>query len=110
MSPLQMEERKVVNRIPKVKVLQIEQETVIVIDPLTKRANVYSCVPSMVNKLYEYAEREDVKIDLDNEYGLAIDVPMNWIKIRPPVKRQLTDEQRATLSERMKNVKKGTKI
>ena len=99
-----------VNKIPKTSISQIEQETVIVVDPVTKRASVYSCIPSMVKKLYQYAEHEDVKIDMDNEYGLTIDVPQNWVKIRPPVKRQLTDEQRATLSERMKNVKKGKKI
>ena len=79
----------------------------IVIDPMTKRASVYSCIPSTVKKLYQLAEHEEAEIDMDNSYGLTITVPQSWIKIRPPVKRQLTDEQRAALVERMKNVKKG---
>lgn len=93
----------------KVSVPQIEQETVITVDPITKRASVYSCIPPMVKRLYKLAEHEDAKIELDNQYGLTISVPQSWIKIRPPVKRQLTDEQKAALSERMKNVKKGNK-
>lgn len=55
------------------------------------------------------ADHEEAKIELDNQYGLMISVPQNWIKIRPPVKRQLTDEQKVALAERMKNVKKGNK-
>ena len=93
----------------KVSIPQIEQETAIVIDPLTKRASVYSCIPSTVKKLYKLADHEEAKLELDNQYGLMISVPQNWIKIRPPVKRQLTDEQKVALAERMKNVKKGNK-
>lgn len=29
-------------------------------------------------------------------------VPGNWIKIAPPIKRNLTDEQRAEMAERLK--------
>ena len=54
------------------------------------------------------ADHEEAKIELDNQYGLMISVPQNWIKIRPPVKRQLTDEQKAAMAERMKNIRKGT--
>ena len=95
-------------KIEKQSVQQIEQETDIVIDPLTKRATVYSCIPSMVKKLYAMAEEheDEAKIELDNSYGLMISVPQNWIKVRPPVKRQLTDEQKAALAERMNKVRK----
>ena len=54
------------------------------------------------------ADHEEAKIELDNQYGLMISVPQNWIKIRPPVKRQLTDEQKAAMAEKMKNIRKGT--
>lgn len=53
-------------------------------------------------------EHEDeAKIELDNSYGLMISVPQSWIKVRPPVKRRLTDEQKAALAERMNKVRKG---
>lgn len=67
---------------------------------------MYSCVPSVIKKLYRYAEHEDVKIELDNKYGLMISVPQNWVKVRPPVKRVLSDEQKAALAERMVEVRK----
>ena len=69
---------------------------------------MYSCIPSVVKRLYKMADHEEAKIELDNQYGLMISVPQNWIKIRPPVKRQLTDEQKAAMAERMKNIRKGT--
>ena len=53
------------------------------------------------------ADHEEAKIELDNQYGLMISVPQNWIKIRPPVKRQLTEEQKAALAERMQKFKRG---
>lgn len=95
-----------VNKIPKTSISQIEQETVIVVDPTKKRASVYSCIPNMVKKLYEYAEHEDVKIDMDNEYGLTINVPMNWVKIRPPIKRVYSEEQRAAIAENLAKARK----
>ena len=77
------------------------------IDPVEKRASVYSCIPSTVKKLYKLAEQENARIELDNQYGLMISVPQNWIKIRPPAKRVLTEEQKAALAERMSKVRKG---
>lgn len=65
---------------------------------------MYSCIPSTVKRLYKLVEEhEDAAIDIDNDYGLCINVPANWIKIRPPVKRNLTDEQKAAMAERLKN-------
>ena len=95
-----------VNKIPKTSISQIEQETVIVVNPTTKRASVYSCIPSTVKKLYQYAEHDDVKIDMDNEYGLTIDVPQNWVKVKPPIKRVLSEEQKAAMAENLAKARK----
>jgi hypothetical protein len=35
---------------------------------------------------------------------LTVDVPKSWLKIVPPTKRDLTDEQRAVLADRMRKV------
>lgn len=87
----------------KVSVPLIEQETDIIIDPTTKRATVYSCIPTTIKQLYKLAKQHDeVRIELDNKYGLMISVPQKWIKVRPPVKRILTDEQKAAAAERAK--------
>ncbi len=58
-----------------------------------------------MTKLYKLAEEHDeVSIDLDNEFGLGVAVPMTWVKVRPP--RKISDEQRAAMAERMKKAKK----
>lgn len=49
----------------------------------------------------------DAITEIDDTNGVMISVPMDWIKIRPPTKRQLSEEQRAALVERMNNVRKG---
>ena len=105
--PMNSVRRKETKKMKKESIPQIEQETTITIDPLTKRASVYSCIPSMVKKLYQFAERPDVTVELDNAYGLMISVPQNWIKIRPPAKRQMTDEQKEALAERMGLLRKA---
>ena len=92
----------------KVSVPLIEQETDIVIDPMTKRATVYSCIPTTIKKLYKMAEEHDeVKVELDNNYGLMISVPQKWVKVSPP--RKMSEEQRAVATERLKQFKKTKK-
>lgn len=96
---------KQIDRIPKVQIKREELDTSICIDPLTKKAVVWSTIPVTVKKLYKLAEEHDeVSIDLDNEFGLGIAVPMTWVKVRPP--RKISDEQRAAMAERMKKAKK----
>ena len=89
----------------KVNVSLIEQETDIVIDPMTKRATVYSCIPTTIKKLYKMVEEhKEVKVELDNNYGLMISVPQKWVKVSPP--RKMSEEQRAAAAERLREIKK----
>ena len=96
---------KQINRIPKVRIKREELDTSICIDPLTKKAVVWSTIPATVKRLYKLAEEHDeVSIDLDNEFGLGIVVPITWVKVRPP--RKVSEEQRAAMAERMNKVRK----
>lgn len=63
----------------------------------------------MVKKLYKMAEHEDAKIEMDNEHGVTISVPQEWVKIRPTIKRVMTEEQKAVAAERLKNVREEKK-
>ena len=38
----------------------------------------------------------------DNDGCLYCKIPSNWLHIRPPVKRELSDERRVELAQRMK--------
>lgn len=96
---------KQIKKVPKVTIKREELDTSICIDPLTKTATVWSTIPTTVKRLYKLAEEyDDVSIDLDNEFGLGIVVPMNWVKVRPP--RKISDEQKAAMAERMKKARK----
>lgn len=86
-----------------------EQETSICIDPNTKRAEVYSSIPSTVKqlqKLVEESSPNDVKVIRNDKYGITIDVPAKWIKIQKPRTKNLTEEQKEALRQRMSNARK----
>ena len=61
------------------------------------------------NRLEKLAEEypADVKrMDNNTDNVVVYHVPKSWLKVRPPKKVNLTDEQRAQLAERMRNIKK----
>ena len=90
-----------------------EQETTIVLDPITKSATVYSCVPSMVKKIESMCGEDEVEVISNDKYGIKVRVPYKWIKISKPRKRECTDEQKAILKERLERaraIKNGIQI
>ena len=67
-----------------------------------------------IRKLIALAEQypDDVvirKTPEDNGGVILANLPKKWLKIKPPTKRNMTDEQREALAERMKNVRNRTK-
>lgn len=59
-----------------------------------------------INKILKLRESypDDVKIEYlpeDNHGMLLAHIPKSWLKINPPHKRNMTDEQRAAAAERM---------
>lgn len=63
-----------------------------------------------INKILKYAESHpnDVRISCypeDNFGELVAYIPKNWLKISPPRTVNYTEEQRAAMAERMKNIK-----
>lgn len=69
-----------------------------------EKASIYTCDSVMVNRLRKLAEEnpDDVRILNDQGYGLKMDVPVKWIKIRKPKKMNFTDEQKAAMAERLR--------
>ena len=67
-----------------------------------------------VRKLTSLAEQypDDVvirKAPEDNDGFILVNLPKKWFKIKPPTKRNMTDEQREALADRMRNVRNRTK-
>lgn len=89
----------------KVQISKEEQETSIVIDPSIKKATIYTCMPSMIKRIESYREDEDVEVIKEDIYGITIRVPMKWIKIVKPQKREYSEEQRNALRERLEKAR-----
>lgn len=80
-----------------------EQETTINLDYSEKKAYVYTSRIGTARKLIDMCNEhtDETSILNLNEYGLQIQVPLNWIVIRPKTKRNLSEEQRKKLAERL---------
>lgn len=61
-----------------------------------------------VNRALKLAEKypDEVRIVAQNPDGsVCIHLPKSWFRLAPPVKRNLTEEQRQALAERMKKAR-----
>lgn len=72
---------------------------------------VFSAERKFINRLKELAEEypNEVEIQYINEDGsIGAKVPYNWFRfIKPPTKRNYTEEQRQAMSERMKKAREN---
>lgn len=76
-------------------------------------ATVTLCQGRYVSKLKRLAKEhpEDVHICKENIDGsIVAHIPVSYIKLSAPPKRDLTDEQRIKLAERMRNARKNSII
>ena len=55
-------------------------------------------------------ETEIIKHPEENDGCLYCKVPSTWLKIAPPVKREMTDEQRAAASQRMQKLNRQARL
>ena len=60
-----------------------------------------------INRIRKLAEEHGddcviMKQPEDNGGFIYAKVPQNWVRVRPPIKRDMTDEQRAAIAERMR--------
>ena len=71
----------------------------------------YSDDPKWVNRIRQLAaEDADVQIVSDDGESVLAHCPVSWFKPpKPPIKRNMTDEQRQAAAERMKNMRSPIK-
>ena len=71
----------------------------------------YSDDPKWVNRIRQLAsDNADVQIVSDDGDGVLAHCPVSWFKPpKPPIKRNMTDEQRQAAAERMKNMRSTIK-
>lgn len=72
---------------------------------------VFTAERKFINRLKELAEEypDEVEIQYINEDGsTGARVPSNWFRfVKPPTKRNYTEEQRKAMSERMKKAREN---
>lgn len=72
---------------------------------------VFTGEKKFINQLKEFSKLypNDVKIQYENNDGsIEVKVPYNWFRfIKPPIKRNYTEEQRKAMSERMKRAREN---
>lgn len=86
------------------------KETAIGYLDVDKHATFSSSERKWINKILKYAESHPDSVHIkcypeDNFGELVADIPKNWLKISPPRTVNYTEEQRAAMAERMKNIK-----
>ena len=64
-----------------------------------------------INRLLKIAEEHPDEVAIinrpeENDGCLCLKCPASYLKISPPLRREMTDEQRVALSERMKLMRK----
>ena len=85
-----------------------EQETVICIDRETRAARIYTSDTRFINKLDKLYERKRVHRNEDGVTAVEYEVAEKLISFRSGVvKRNLTDEQRQQIGERLNRGRKG---
>ena len=86
-----------------------EQELVINLAPrqVEEKACVYTSMTTMLNKLWKLHDKhpDEVIVIRDDQYGTEFSVPRDWIRIQP--KRQMSEEQKQQLAERLANAKRN---
>lgn len=86
------------------------QETAIEYVKGDKHATFYSSEPKYINMIHTLAEEypEQVEIRSEDEGGIIVHVPVSWFRApKPPIKRQLSDEQRQMAAERLKKAREA---
>lgn len=81
-----------------------EQETTINMFPpsVSNKAEIFSCVPAMINRLRKMAEDHPADVAIREDNGCVFcTVPVSWVRIAPKRKCTLTEEQKQANAKRL---------
>ena len=83
-----------------------EQETNVNYNAKDLEANVYTAYPRDINRFKKLVQENpnDVKLIREDENGITISVPKNWVKVRPP--RKMSEEQKMKNALRVQALRK----
>ena len=74
---------------------------------------VYSCESKYIQELKNLKKKYPNEVLVVHDYGkdgIEVQVPMKWFKfVKPPIKKNLTDEQKLAAAERMAKAREAKK-
>lgn len=84
-------------------------------DEATIQANIKAVQRRMITRMMKLIaehpdETEIIKRPEENDGCLYCKVPSTWLKIAPPVKREMSDEQKAAASQRMQKLNEQARL
>jgi len=82
------------------------KETSIDLLSVDDHATFCSSETKWINKILKLKQEHPDKVDIrylpeDNDGMIVAHIPKNWIKVSPPRKREMTEEQKVALAERL---------
>ena len=90
------------------KLTNYERETIFNYNQEEKTASCYTHDSALIRKLDRLClSNEAITVCREGEGWKEYNFPKSWLKVRPP--RQLSDEKRAELANRMKSIRKEDK-
>ena len=72
------------------------------------RATISTDERKWVNRIYKLAEEYPGEVEIKTVFKdgfVTAQFPKSWIKVKPPAKRNLTEEQREAYAERMRKAR-----
>lgn len=85
-----------------------EMETIICFNEGGASATVGTYNKRLINSIKKNVDNGTSLIRSEDDGYHVFEVPKSWVKVKPPAKRNLTDEQRAAAAERMRLFHKQT--
>lgn len=92
---------------------KIEKETIIDYNDAEKTAHVYTCNYYLARKIETYALDYPDKVRIIHPWvsflheAIDAEVPKSWFHITPPIKREMTPEQKAANAERLRKAREA---
>ncbi len=97
----------------KIKVSLKEQETTYNLYPKASGypCEIYSCIPSEVAQIRKFAEQypEEFRIVKEDQIAIFAEAPREWFKLKPPTRRNMTEEQKQALRDRLAAARESKK-
>lgn len=91
----------------KYKLTAYERETNILFNESDSTATVFTYNRKLQNDLNELVGKNpDIIVASSDEEYIKYIIPKSWVRIKPPRKRDMTEEQRAAAAERLANARK----